>query len=67
MPRCGEILRQAGRKPEAAEAFKSALKAMETLPAVRRRVSAVAELEKRIRTALAEVDPSAAPMHSEQR
>jgi tetratricopeptide (TPR) repeat protein len=57
--RRGDILRQAGRKQEAAASYKAALQSLENLPSVRRRVPAMAELERRIQAALAEVSPSA--------
>ena len=53
--RRGDILRQAGRNQEAAAAYSAALKSLETLPAARRAVPAMAELEARIRKSLAEV------------
>ena len=56
--RRGDILRQAGRNQEAAAAYAAALQSLETLPAARRAVPAMAELEKRIRKSLAEVGPS---------
>jgi tetratricopeptide (TPR) repeat protein len=59
LARRGEILRQAGRNDEAAQAFRAALKELEALPSHRRTVPAMAELENRIRQALAEVTPSA--------
>jgi tetratricopeptide (TPR) repeat protein len=52
LARRGEILQQAGQSAEAAEAFQAALKAMDTLPASRRHVPAMIELEKRLRAAL---------------
>ncbi len=55
LSRRGEILRQAGRNPEAAAAFGAALKELEALPAHRRATPAMAELEARVRKALAEV------------
>ena len=54
--RRGEILQEAGRGGEAVEAFKGALQAMETLPPARRAVTAMAELEQRIRAALAKAN-----------
>jgi tetratricopeptide (TPR) repeat protein len=48
----GEILLLAGRKPEAREAFASALTALESLPRQRRQTRAVAELEARLRATL---------------
>jgi predicted Zn-dependent protease len=58
LSRRGDILRQAGRNQDAAAAYAAALKSLETLPAARRTVPAMAELEARIRKALAEVNPS---------
>ena len=52
LARRGEILQQAGRGDEARETFKAALKAISELPAARRNVPAIGELEKRIRAAL---------------
>jgi tetratricopeptide (TPR) repeat protein len=49
LARKGDILRQAGRTAEAREAYRAALKALETLPPARRNVPATAALEKRIR------------------
>jgi len=49
----GDILQLAGRLPEAREAYQSALGAMASLPASRRQVPAMLELEKRIQAALA--------------
>ena len=53
LERRGNILRQAGREAEARQAYESALKAMDTLPPVRRNVPAMADLEKRLRTSVA--------------
>ena len=53
LARRGEMLQQAGRNAEAAEAFRAALKALDTLPPTRRAVPAVTELEQRVRAALA--------------
>ena len=64
LTRRGEILRHAGRNREAAEAFKAALQAMATLPPTRRAVPAMADLERRIRTALAETDSPTAEKSS---
>jgi tetratricopeptide (TPR) repeat protein len=50
----GEILQQAGRVAAAREAYQSALKAIESLPASRRQVPAVVELEKRLSSLLKE-------------
>ena len=50
----GEILQQAGRIIAAREAYQSALKAIESLPASRRQVPAMAELENRLRSVLKE-------------
>lgn len=62
LTRRGEILLQAGRNKEAAVAFQSALTALDTLPAGRRNVPAMVELEKHIRTSLAASgQPGAAP------
>lgn len=52
LERRGEVLEQAGRATEAREAYAAALSALETLPAHRRHVAAVEELEGTIRTAL---------------
>jgi tetratricopeptide (TPR) repeat protein len=52
LARRGEILQLAGRPADAVEAFKAALRAMETLPPARRNVPAMAELEKRVRAAM---------------
>lgn len=51
--RRGEILLLAGRKVEARESFASALAALESLPMHRRRTRVVADLEERLRIALA--------------
>jgi predicted negative regulator of RcsB-dependent stress response len=56
LARRGEILQQAGRGEEAREAYRAALKAMDTLPPSRRQVPAMIELEKRLRLA---IDPQA--------
>jgi tetratricopeptide (TPR) repeat protein len=61
LARRGDILQQAGRGQEAAEAYRSALKALDTLPPARRAVPAMAELETRIRTALAQTGTPAQP------
>jgi tetratricopeptide (TPR) repeat protein len=53
LERRGNILRKAGRHAEARQAYESALKAMDTLPPVRRNVPAMAELEKRLKTSVA--------------
>ncbi len=55
--RRGEILRHAGRGPEALAAYQAALKELDSLPPVRRRVPAMAELERKIRTALGAPNP----------
>ena len=52
LARRGEILQQAGRAGEAREAFEAALKAIAALPAARRQVPAMVDLEKRLRSAL---------------
>ncbi|HUR46989.1 MAG TPA: tetratricopeptide repeat protein, partial [Candidatus Saccharimonadales bacterium] len=52
LARKGELLQQAGRPDEAAEAFKAALKAIAKLPDARRYVPAMQELEKRIQAVL---------------
>lgn len=49
LARKGDILRQAGRTSEAREAYRAALKALETFPPARRNVPATAALEKRLR------------------
>ncbi len=54
--RRGEILQQAGQNAEAADSFRAALKALDTLPPGRRAVPATQELEQRIRAALAVAD-----------
>lgn len=59
LARRGEILQQAGRNEEAAQAYSTALKEMEALPSHRRTVPAMVELQNRLRKALAEVSPSA--------
>src|SRR5258706_2361460 len=56
LARKGEILQQAGRNDQARAAFNSALDALNTLPPGRRNVPAMAELEKRIREQLADLD-----------
>ena len=48
----GEILQQAGRIADARAAYQSALKAIELLPASRRQVPAMAELETRLQSQL---------------
>ena len=53
LERRGNILREAGRHDEARQAYESALKAMDTLPPVRRNVPAMNELEKRLKTSVA--------------
>jgi tetratricopeptide (TPR) repeat protein len=57
LERRGEILREAGRPQEAREAFKAALAALDTLPAPRRNVPAMQELEKRLRSAMEAIPP----------
>ena len=52
LARRGEILQQAGRAGEAREAMEAALKAIAALPAARRQVPAMVDLEKRLRSAL---------------
>jgi tetratricopeptide (TPR) repeat protein len=52
LARRGEILLQAGRTDEAREAFKSAIVAIEGLPAIHRAKKATVELERRVRRAL---------------
>jgi tetratricopeptide (TPR) repeat protein len=54
--RRGEILRQAGRVSEAREAFVSALRCIEALPASRRAAPFTRDLEQRVRTALEVID-----------
>jgi tetratricopeptide (TPR) repeat protein len=49
LERRGNILRQAGKPAEAREAYRAALEAMKTLPATRRNVPAMLDLEKRLR------------------
>jgi len=53
LARKADILQQAGRTDEARSAIEAALKSMETLPAGRRNVPAMIELEKRLRDQLA--------------
>jgi tetratricopeptide (TPR) repeat protein len=50
--RRGEILRQAGRAAEAAEAFRAALASIDALPAARRRTKFTKDLENRVRAEL---------------
>lgn len=57
LARRGDILRQAGRRQESVAAYRAALAALEALPASRRRVPAMAELEKTVRAALSEMSP----------
>lgn len=52
LARRGEVLQQAGRLEESAQAYQSALNALQTLPPTRRNVPAMLELEKRIRREL---------------
>ncbi len=52
LARRGEILRAAGRTPEAREAFRAALSAIEALPASRRGARATRELEVKVRAEL---------------
>ena len=59
--RRGEILREAGRPGEAVVAFQQALQALDALPPTRRAVPAMAELERRLRAALAQTAPPAVP------
>ena len=49
LERRGDILQQAGRSKEAADAYQAALQALGTLPPARRQVPAIMELEKRLR------------------
>lgn len=49
--RRGEILRNAGRKAEAADAFKAALASIEALPASRRKTRFTRDLEGKVRAA----------------
>ena len=56
LTRKGEILKAAGRSEEARNAFQTALAALQNLPATRRNVPAMLELEKRLRQAIQ--DPS---------
>jgi len=53
LARQGDVLRAAGREPEAWAAYTEALAAIESLPADARRRGATTELETRVRTALA--------------
>ena len=53
LERRGNILREAGRNTEARQAYEAALKAMDTLPPVRRNVPAMADLEQRLKKAVA--------------
>ena len=55
LARRGEILKNAGRNKEAAEAFKASLKAIDRLPPSRGRVPAMRELRKRVNAALSEL------------
>lgn len=59
LARRGEILQQAGRLGEAREAFQAALKAIDSLPPARRQVPAMQELEKRLISALNDLDKGA--------
>ena len=59
--RRGEILLQAGRAAEAKQAYQSALTALDTLPPTRRNVPAVADMEKRIRRELEQLNTATAP------
>jgi tetratricopeptide (TPR) repeat protein len=52
LARRGEILVQAGRPLEAAQAYKAALAAMQTLPPARRNVPAMLELDRRLKEEL---------------
>jgi tetratricopeptide (TPR) repeat protein len=52
LARRGEILVQAGRTLEAAQAYKAALAAMQTLPPGRRNVPAMLELDRRLKEEL---------------
>ena len=58
LARRGEILQQAGRDKEAREAFRDALKAIAALPAPRRQVPAMLELEKRLKALLDQPAPA---------
>ncbi len=58
LARRGDILARAGRRAEAKEAFAAALAAIESLKGSQRGVRATAELEARLRAALAEVSIS---------
>jgi predicted negative regulator of RcsB-dependent stress response len=64
LARRGEILQQAGRGAEAQAAYTQALEAIARLPAARRDVPAMRELEKRLRSALDTL--AAAPPKTEQ-
>src|SRR5206468_8109047 len=57
LARRGEILQQAGRDKEARDAFRDALKAISILPAPRRQVPAMLELEKRLQALLEQPVP----------
>ncbi|HEY2952554.1 MAG TPA: tetratricopeptide repeat protein [Verrucomicrobiae bacterium] len=59
LARRGEILQQAGRDKEARDAFRAALKAISILPAPRRQVPAMLELEKRLQALLEQPAPAA--------
>jgi hypothetical protein len=62
LARKAEVLQQAGRSNEAAQAYKAALMALQTLPPTRRNVPAMLELDKRIRRELQTLNvPSQAP------
>ncbi len=60
--RRGEVLRQAGREPEAAANYRDALAAIDRLPPSHRSTRATLELEGRIRAALAATSPVVAPV-----
>ena len=60
--RRGEVLRKAGREPEAAANYRDALAAIDRLPPSHRSTRATLELEGRIRAALAATSPVVAPV-----
>lgn len=59
LARRGEILEGAGRKPEAREAYRRALEALEQVAGSRRHTRATAEREAQLRRALARLGPEA--------
>jgi predicted RNA polymerase sigma factor len=59
----GEILERAGRRPEAAEAYRAAVAALERVPIERRSVAAAVEFERKLQAALERVTAAADPQH----